>query len=80
MIDSRSQGVFGEAGSYRDEDSHPAAAGVLIRIPRNRVGILTHDLHRQRIGEDSPALQHLMNGSVHGRGTSGPAGLSQLHV
>jgi hypothetical protein len=80
MIDSIGQSVFGEPGSHRDEDSHPAAVGVPIGITRNRIGVLPNDAHRQRIGEDSPALQHLMSGTVHGRATSGPAGLSELHM
>ena len=78
-LQGSAQRVFRESGAHRDEHAHAPPRGIFVRLASHGFGVLAQNAQRQRIAENTAAIQNLVRGAMPGRRPGCPAGPSCLH-
>ena len=71
--------VLGDAAAHGDAEPQAPPAGVFGGLGQRALGVLPENAQRQRIGENPPALKHLMRRPMPGGANRSAAELGRLH-
>lgn len=78
-FDRDGQRILGESRPDRDEHAHPPSGRVRLGVADDRGRLLTQNPHRERVGEDASAFEHLVRGAMGGGCPCRAAGFVRLH-